>query len=84
MDGFNRRYTRTAKLMCEYDGTDRLLFDLHDDPGGTVNRATPHPKIAERLSKLLLACHASMPLDNGPRFRRLGRRKKRKPPGKVK
>ena len=64
------------KLLCEYDGTDRLLFDLHNDPGETANMANKHPAIAQRLTKAVLGWHASMPPDNGARFRKPGRKKK--------
>jgi arylsulfatase A-like enzyme len=64
------------KFLCEYDGTDRMLFDLQEDPGETVNMVTKHPAIAERLTKAVLDWHASMPPDNGARFQKPSRKKK--------
>ena len=54
------------KLLCEYDGTQPQLYDLANDRGETTNLATQHADIVERMSKALLAWHASMPADNGP------------------
>ena len=58
------------KLLCEYDGTDPLLFNLADDPGETKNVAGSQPKIRASLTKQLVAWHNSMPPDNGATFRR--------------
>ena len=57
------------KLFCEYDGSDVSLFDLAADPGETTNLARQHPAVVERLTKSLLAWHASMPPDNGSTYR---------------
>lgn len=54
------------KLLCEYDGSDPLLFDLSSDPQEANNRAGEHPDEVRRLTKAVLAWHASMPPDNGP------------------
>ena len=54
------------KLLCEYDGTQPLLYDLDQDRGETTNLASQHADIVERMTKALLAWHASMPADNGP------------------
>lgn len=54
------------KLLCEYDGTQPQLYDLAKDRGETTNLAGQHPDVVERMSKALLAWHASMPADNGP------------------
>ncbi|HYW78121.1 MAG TPA: sulfatase-like hydrolase/transferase [Thermoguttaceae bacterium] len=54
------------KLLCEYDGSDALLFDLSADPQESQNRANDHPDIVHRLTKAALDWHASMPPDNGP------------------
>ena len=64
------------KLLCEYDGTDSLLFDLNADPGETLNRAATHPEITRRLTESLLLWHASMPPDRGAEFKQPARRKK--------
>ncbi len=54
------------KLLCEYDGTQPQLYDLDQDRGETTNLASQHADIVERMTKALLAWHASMPADNGP------------------
>jgi uncharacterized sulfatase len=54
------------KLLCEYDGTQPQLYDLDQDRGESTNLAAKHADIVERMSKALLAWHASMPADNGP------------------
>lgn len=56
------------KLLCEYDGSDHLLFDLENDPSETKDLSDEHPDIVERMTKALLAWHTSMPPDNGATF----------------
>ena len=58
------------KLLCEYDGSDPLLFDLSRDPGETTNLAEEEPEVVADLSKQLLAWHKSMPPDNGATFQK--------------
>lgn len=53
------------KLLCEYDGSDVSLFDLNTDPREANSRANEHPGVVQRLTKALLAWHASMPPDGG-------------------
>ena len=53
------------KLLCEYDGSGALLFDLSSDPEEAHNLAGKHPEEVRRLTKSLLAWHASMPPDKG-------------------
>jgi uncharacterized sulfatase len=65
------------KLLCEYDGSDTLLFDLSADRGETVNLVTKEPKIMERLTAQLLAWHRSMPADNGENYREVTRKRKK-------
>ena len=57
---------RDWKLLCEYDGSQPQLYHLATDRGETTNVATQHPEIVARLTKALLAWHASMPADHGP------------------
>ena len=64
------------KLLCEYDGTDRLLFDLESDPKETTNVAAEHPVVADRLSDAVVKWNASMPADNGATFKPKPRRRK--------
>lgn len=54
------------KLLCEYDGSKPLLYDLAKDPGETTNLATTEPARAERLTAAVLGWHRSVPADNGP------------------
>lgn len=57
------------KLLCEYDGSDAMLFDLQEDPAETRDLAGIHPEIVTRLSRELTEWHRSMPQDNGATFR---------------
>ena len=56
------------KLLCEYDGSDALLYDLTQDRGEKNNLAQQHPKIVKELSQKVITWHKSMPLDNGPQM----------------
>ena len=58
------------KLLCEYDGSDALLFDLSSDPEEAHDVSPMHPEVVRRLTAALLAWHASMPSDNGATYRR--------------
>jgi arylsulfatase A-like enzyme len=53
------------KLLCEYDGSDALLYDLTQDRGEKNNLTKKHPKIVKELSQKVIAWHKSMPADNG-------------------
>ena len=54
------------KLLCEYDGSDPLLYDVEKDRGETVNLAGKYPRMVKRLSEQVIGWHESMPPDNGP------------------
>lgn len=56
------------KLLCEYDGSDPLLYDMNKDREEKKNLAERHPKIVEDLAKKVIAWHQSMPPDNGPQM----------------
>ena len=56
------------KLLCEYDGSDTLLYDLTQDRGEKNNLAQQHPKIVKELSQKVITWHKSMPLDSGPQM----------------
>ena len=58
------------KLLCEYDGSDPMLFNLDVDPGETQNLAAAETEIIKRLTRQLLDWHQSMPPDNGEKFRK--------------
>jgi uncharacterized sulfatase len=57
------------KLLCEYDGSDPLLYDLSRDAGETSNRAADEPRIVAQLTKQLISWHKSMPADSGATFK---------------
>ena len=54
------------KLLCEYDGSDALLYDLQKDPGESMNLSREYPGIVIRLSDKVIDWHMTMPPDNGP------------------
>ncbi len=54
------------KLLCEYDGSQPLLYDLAKDPGETSDLAAKEPAVTARLTASVLAWHRTMPADNGP------------------
>ena len=53
------------KFLCEYDGSDPLLFDMTKDIGEKNNVAKQHPDLVKKFSKELIQWHKSMPPDNG-------------------
>ena len=53
------------KLLCEYDGSKPLLYDLKRDPGESRDLAATEPRTVERLTQAVLAWHRAMPPDNG-------------------
>jgi uncharacterized sulfatase len=54
------------KLLCEYDGSKPLLYDLSKDLGETNNLAAQETAVTESLTAAVLIWHRSMPADNGP------------------
>ncbi len=69
------------KLLCEYDGSDSLLFDLEKDRGETTNLADQHADLVDQLTSKLLTWHKSMLKDNGATYARApkkGRKQKKK------
>ena len=64
------------KLMCEYDGSDVMLYDLDNDREESKDVASDHPQIVEALKPKLLAWHNEMPKDNGAQFRLGGKKRK--------
>ena len=63
------------KLLCEYDGSDALLYDLNKDRSEKNNLASKHPKVVKKLSQKVIVWHESMPPDNGPQM--IGNSKKK-------
>ncbi len=57
------------KLLCEYDGSNAMLYDLKNDRGETTNLAVENPEVAARLTRKVVDWHNSMPQDNGATFR---------------
>jgi arylsulfatase A-like enzyme len=53
------------KFLCEYDGSDPLLYDMSKDIGETQNLAKAHPDLVKQFSNELIQWHKSMPPDNG-------------------
>jgi arylsulfatase A-like enzyme len=54
------------KLLCDYDGSKPMLYDLSADSGETKNLAGEQAETVERLSKAVLGWHRSLPADKGP------------------
>ena len=54
------------KLLCEYDGSAPLLYDLSIDPKESKNLAKQRSDILKELTKAVVAWHNAMPTDNGP------------------
>lgn len=61
------------KLLCDFDGSRRELYDLDEDPSESKNLATEQPERTRELAELLLAWNASMPADRGPELGRAER-----------
>lgn len=57
------------KLLCEYDGSDAVLYDLRSDRGEEMDVATENASVASRLRQSVLAWHNAMPPDNGATYR---------------
>lgn len=57
------------KLLCEYDGSDALLYDLDADRSETTNVAADNSERVEELRAKVLAWHHEVPSDNGATFR---------------
>lgn len=53
------------KLLCDYDGSHKKLFDVVSDPGEASNVATGHPEIVSRLVTELLNWNNNLPADAG-------------------
>jgi len=56
------------KFLCEYDGSDPLLFDMNKDIGEKHNLAKQHPDLVKKFSQELIQWHKSMPADNGAKL----------------
>lgn len=66
------------KLLCEYDGSDPMLYDLKNDLGETKNVAAENTKVANRLIKAVVDWHNAMPPDNGATFKVKSRKPKQR------
>ncbi len=56
------------KLLCDYDGSRPLLFDLESDPGESTNLAASESDRVADLTKKILAWHRALPKDKGQDF----------------
>lgn len=54
------------KLLCDYDGGNRQLFNLSSDPGEARNLVSADSERAAQLAAEVVAWHKSLPADNGP------------------
>lgn len=63
------------KLLCEYDGSDAMLYELDNDRGEANNVAAENPKVVARLTKAVVDWHTLMPADNGATFKLKPRKK---------
>jgi len=52
------------KLLCEFDGSKPLLFDIPNDHGETNNLAEQYPEIVKKMTGSLLAWNKTLPKDN--------------------
>ncbi|MFK7769964.1 MAG: sulfatase-like hydrolase/transferase [Mariniblastus sp.] len=64
------------KLLCEYDGSDGMLFNLDKDPSESDNLITAQPEIAKRLTDAVKDWNASMPKDNGATYQPPAKKKR--------
>ena len=53
------------KLLCDFDGSHKKLYNVESDPGESTNVATGHPEITKRLVKAVLQWNSEMPADAG-------------------
>ncbi len=53
------------KLLCDYDGSHKKLYNVKADPGESTNVATGHPEITKRLVTEVLGWNSKMPADAG-------------------
>ena len=49
------------KLLCNFDGSGKQLYNIINDPGETKNLAEARPKIAKELTKKVISWYRSMP-----------------------
>ena len=54
------------KLLCNYDGGSRELYDMENDRSESFNRAKEQADVAEALARDVVHWHGSMPADRGP------------------
>ena len=57
------------KLLCTYDGSSPLLYDLDADPAEKNNLAATHAPETARLTEAVVAWHRSLPTDHGATYR---------------
>jgi len=52
------------KLLCDYDGSNSMLYDVVADPGETKNLVITKPIIANKLTNMATEWYRSMELEN--------------------
>ena len=65
------------KLLCEYDGTDAMLFNLDDDRGEENDLIDTENEISKRLAALVVEWHNRMPQDNGATYKAKQKQKRK-------
>lgn len=58
------------KLLCDYDGSKPMLYQLPADPGEARDLAPEQPEVVVRLTKVAVGWHRSIPADQGPELGR--------------
>lgn len=62
------------KLLCDYDGSAALLYDVVADPGETRDLATEEPAATARLRQAVVAWQRQHPADLGATYRSTSQR----------
>ncbi|MEM7455403.1 MAG: sulfatase-like hydrolase/transferase [Planctomycetota bacterium] len=57
------------KLLCEYDGSDAMLFDLSVDAGEATDISGENSDIVQKLTSAVVEWHNALPQDNGATYR---------------
>ena len=53
------------KLLCDYDGSSPMLFNLETDPSEKNNLVSKNPEVVERLTKTVMKWNSDLPKDAG-------------------
>lgn len=63
------------KLLCEYDGSGPMLYDLKSDRSEKQNLAKEKPELVKELIASVTKWHKSMPQDNGATYKKKKRKR---------